>query len=611
MGFERYYGFLGGDTNQWAPELVCDNGFVDPPASPDDGYHLTEDLVDRAIRLVQDQRQATPTKPFFLWLATGAMHAPHHVPRQWIDRYRGRFDTGWEAWREHAFERQLASGVVPPGTTLTERPSWVQPWDDLPADQRRLFARMMEVFAGFFSHTDAQLARLVDALERFGVLDDTLLLVFSDNGASAEGGPHGSLNEHRFTHDRVDDIGDTMARYSDLGGPRAYNHYPWGWAWAGNTPFKLWKRYTWLGGVRTPLVAHWPERITVGGEVRGQFCHAIDLMPTVLDAAGVEAPKMVDGVDQQPIAGSSLLATFDDADAPPPRTTQYFEMLGSRAIVHDGWKATTDHVGQQLSIERELVPGSHDFDRDRWSLYRLGDDFSEADDLAAVEPERLQQLVELWWSEAGRNQVLPLDDSLIMRAMALDPNPWPVPARVVYRSGDGAVAEDFLPPLGAGFTATAEVEVPETAGSGVLCALGDWNNGWAWYVLDGQLVLAISLFGDLTRVVAPDAARLRQGRHRLVVEYQRAARSLTLAIDGAIVARGVLEGDLPFRWQIGGGGLLVGHDRGLPVCDEYEPPFAFDGEILTLELASHALGAAPNETQGRTEAEVATALHRE
>ena len=261
MGFERHYGFLAGDTNQWTPALVSDNGFVEPPRSPEDGYHLTEDLADRAIRLIQDQHQATPAKPFFLYFATGATHAPHHAPRAAIDRYRGHFDDGWDAWRARTFERQQTLGVVPSGTTLSERPPWVDAWADLTADQRRLFARLMEAFAGFLSHTDEQLGRLVSFLDGLGVLDDTLVLVCSDNGTSAEGGPYGSINEHRFTHDVLDDPAETLARLDDLGGFRAYNHYPWGWAWAGNTPLRLWKRYTWLGGVRTPLLARWPGHL--------------------------------------------------------------------------------------------------------------------------------------------------------------------------------------------------------------------------------------------------------------------------------------------------------------------------------------------------------------
>jgi arylsulfatase len=582
LGFERYYGFLNGDTNQWAPDLVADNGFVDPPAGPDDGYHLTEDLADRAIRLIQDQQQATPGKPWLCYLATGAMHAPHQAPAPYIDAYRGRFDDGWEAWRRRTFERQVAAGVVPEGTTLPERPPWVPDWDGLPADDRRLYARMMEVYAGFLTHTDDQIGRVLDALRASGRLDDTLVLLISDNGASAEGGPTGSLNEHRFTHDRVDDVADTLARIDDLGGHRAYNHYPWGWAWAGNTPFRLWKRYSWLGGVRTPLVVHWPAGIpgSAAGQVRDQFCHAVDLLPTVLDVTGIEAPAVVDGVDQLSLDGASLRPTFDDAGAPGPRTTQYFEIIGSRSIVHDGWKATTDHIGAQISIERDRVPGSHDFAADRWALFRLDDDFAEAHDVADRHPDVVAELERLWWHEAGRNQVLPLDDSLIGRAVAMERRPYPPALPAVYRPGGGGIAEDFLPPMGGGFTLTATVEVPAGGGEGIVCALGDWNNGWAWYLLGGQPTATFCLFGAPHRVQAPGA--LAAGGHVVQVTYVRQPAGggpVRLLVDGSPVAEATLPEDLPFRWQIGGAGLRIGRDAGLPVCDDYRVPFAFTGTI--------------------------------
>src|SRR5581483_118024 len=350
LGFERYYGFLAGDTNQWTPELVSDNGFVDPPATPDEGYHLTEDLADRAIRLVLDQQQATPGKPFFLYFAPGAMHAPHQAPREWIDRFRGRYDDGWESFRARAFAHQQEIGIIAQGAPLPERPSWIAPWSELSRDERRLYARMMEVYAGFLAHTDAQIGRVLHFLGARGLLDETLVMLISDNGASAEGGPLGSHNEHRFTHDLQDEAATLLARADELGGHRAYNHYAWGWAWAGNTPFRLWKRFAWLGGTRTPLVVHWPKGIAARGEVRGQFAHAIDLLPTVLDAAGIAPPAVVDGITQKPIDGASLRPTFHDPAAPNPRATQYFEMMGSRSIWHDGWRATTDHVGHQLSV---------------------------------------------------------------------------------------------------------------------------------------------------------------------------------------------------------------------------------------------------------------------
>jgi arylsulfatase A-like enzyme len=609
LGFERYYGFLAGDTNQWAPELVCDNHFVEPPRGPADGYHLTEDLADRAIRYVQDQQQATPGRPFFLYFATGATHAPHQAPAEWIDRYRGHFDGGWEAWRAESFARQRQLGVVPDGTTLPERPSWVRGWDELSADERRLFARQMEVFAGFLSHTDDQIGRLIASLDELGVLDNTLLVLLSDNGTSAEGGPTGSVNEHRFTHDLLDDPEEQIARINDLGGFRAYNHYAWGWAWAGNTPLRLWKRYTWLGGVRTPLVVHWPARVTAGNDVRRQFCHAVDLMPTILDAAAVAVPDVIDGVQQIPVDGRSLAPTFDDADAPSPRRTQYFEMIGSRAIYHDGWKATTDHIGSQLTVERQLVPGSHDFDADHWALFDLERDFSEAHDLSQEHPERVRALVELWWAEAGRNNVLPLDDSFIARAVAMVPPPVPPQFRTVYRPGGGPISEESLPPIGAGFELFADVETAEAA-EGIVCALGDWNNGWAWYLLDGRLVVTFNVFGAPYRFASEP--RVSAGRHALGVEFRReqpAGGAVVLRVDGAGVAEGRLPVNLPFRWQIGGAGLLIGRDRGFPVCDDYEPPFPFSGTLH--EVAFEIPSLAPSVPREEVEEQITSALRHE
>lgn len=595
LGFERFYGFLGGDTNQFAPELVADNHLVEPPRRPEEGYHLTEDLVDVAARMITDHRQAAPGRRFFCYLAPGATHAPHHAPRDWIDRYAGAFDDGWDVWRERTFARQLELGVVPPGTTLTPRPPWVPAWAELGAAERRLFARMMECFAGFLTHTDAQLGRLLDRLAQLGCLEDTLVVLCSDNGTSAEGGPHGSLNEHRFVHNQLDDLAETVARIDDLGGPRAYNHYPWGWAWAGNTPLRLWKRYTWLGGVRTPLVVRWPREIPDPGAVRSQFCHVVDLMPTICDIAGVPLPDALDGVPQQPLDGASLRPVLADPGAAAPRRTQYFEMLGSRAIYHDGWKATTDHVGDQLRIERERVTGSHDFDTDRWELFCLDEDFSEAHDRAATEPGRLAALVELWWAEAGRNQVLPLDDSFLGRAVAIEPSPEGPRARTRLVAGGGPVHEDALPPLAGGFTVRAELEVDGEPGEGVVCALGDRNSGWALYLLEGRPVVAFSLLGRQVRLVGDRA--VPPGRSRLEIRYDRRREGggpVELRIGDTLVGATTLPVDLPFRWQIAGGGLVVGADRGLPVTDDYTPPFPFRGRVLEMELTSAALtGAAP------------------
>src|ERR1700728_75991 len=460
LGFERYYGFLQGDTNHWTPNLVRDNQYVDPPAGPADGYHLTEDLSATARRYVLDQHHAAPGKPFFLYFALGAMHAPHHGAPEWVAPYRGRFGHGWDAWRREIFERQQSLGVVPEGTILTERPSWVAAWDAVPASQRRMHTRQQEVFAGFLTHTDAQIGALVDLLAEIGQLDNTIVLLFSDNGASAEGGQYGSVNEHRFSIPVRESVADNLAALDDWGGPRTYNHYSWAWAWAGNTPNRLWKRYTWLGGTRTPLIVHWPAGISARGEIRSQFAHAIDLAPTVLDAIGLEPPESIDGVEQQPIDGASLVSTFDDSEAPAGRLTQYFEMLGSRSIYHQGWKATTDHISAGVLDEEELAIGSRDFALDHWELFDLEADFSESTDLSAERPEVVEELEALWFTEAARNQVLPIDDSFLHRIGALIPAPYPPGDHRVFRPGAGPVGDESVPPVWGGFSVEADVTVP-------------------------------------------------------------------------------------------------------------------------------------------------------
>jgi arylsulfatase len=591
MGFDRYYGFLGAETSQWIPELCRDNTFIDPPRTPGEGYHLSEDLADQAIRMVLDQRQATPEKPFFCYLATGAAHAPHQVPASWSDAYRGRFDDGWEAVRSSIFRRQLAEGIVPPGTVLTDRPSWVQDWRALSTDERRLFARYMEVFAGFVTHADAQIGRFVDFLRERGDLDDTLVLLLSDNGASAEGSQVGTINEPDAWVGQVESPADAIAHMGEIGGHRAFNHYPWGWAWAGNTPLQVWKRYAWLGGVRTPLVVHWPSRIEPAGEVRPQFCHAVDLFATVLDAVGIEAPTVVDGVTQQPVDGESIAASFAEATAPTPRRTQYFEMHGSRGIYHDGWKATTDYVSP-LFEERSFLSGSQDFDDDHWALFNLEDDFAEAIDRSADEPTRAAALEQLWWAEAGRNQVLPLYEgpqSLASR----HPGEYPPPESAVYVAGGGAICESQLPTLMGGFTATAEVELPEgEAAQGVICALGDRNGGWAFYLLDGRPVTCLISFGRTSRLAAPSP--VEGSVPTLSVRYRPETRgaNLALLVDGEEVAVCDHPGPAVFpALSTAGAGLMVGRDRGLPFNDDYQPPFPLSPTLRRLVIRSNLPGA--------------------
>jgi arylsulfatase len=602
FGFERHYGFLQGDANHWAPNLVCDNHYVEPPPGPGDGYHLSEDLTDAAIRYVLDQQQGAPGKPFFLYFALGAMHAPHHVAPEWVEPYRGAFDRGWDAWRDEVFARQLASGVVPGGTALTARPEWVDGWDALTDDERRMHARQMEVYAGFLTHTDAQIGRLVDFLAGRGILDDTIVLLFSDNGASAEGGRLGSINEHRFTARIRDTVEENLAAEDDWGGPRTFNHYSWAWAWAGNTPFRLWKRYTWLGGTRTPLVVRWPNGIAAKGAVRDQFVHAVDLMPTVLDVVGIEPPEVVAGVGQQALDGVSLRPTFDDPTAPDPRDLQYFEMLGSRSIYAGGWKATTDHISTGVMDEEERATGSRDLDGDHWTLFDLRADFSESTDVSDRHPEVVRRLAELWLTEAGRNQVLPVDDTLINRLGALIPPAWPPGTRRTYVPGGSPVCDESLPLLFGGFRITADVVAPDDGGAGVLFALGDWNGGYALFVDGGRLVFSCSRAGERFEVVADRT--VPAGPASLGISYVPGTPGEFVLLHGDTpVGSAPVAGMLPFAVQHGGTGLRLGHDAGLPVSERYEPPARWNGKLTSVTVES-GRGAPP--TPGD---EVRAALH--
>jgi arylsulfatase len=589
LGFERYYGFLRGDANHWAPELVRDNGYVEPPAGPDEGYHLTEDLADEAIRMITAQQQAARGKPFCLWLATGAMHAPHHVEQSWVDAYAGAFDDGWDAWRDGVIERQRASGLIPQHTVASDRPPWVPAWEDLAADERRLYSRMMETYAGFLSHTDAQVGRLLDALDDLGVADDTVVVALSDNGASAEGGVSGTSNEHRFSHRLPESVPEMAARAEDWGGHAGYPHYAWGWAWAGNAPFKLWKRYAWLGGTRVPFVVRWPAGIGAQGEVRHQFGHAVDLLPTLLDACGVEIPVDLDG--------ASLRSTFDDADAAAPRSTQYFEMLGSRSIVHDGWKATTDHVSKGVADEEELLVGSRDLEADRWSLYRLDDDPAEVEDLAAEHPDVVADLVARWTAEAERNDVFPLADDLVQRIADMAPVPFPPAPRSTYRPAGGPVNDDALPLLFGGATITADTEVPEPDASGVLFAFGDHVSGFACWVDQGRLRAALSIAGDVVEVAAPSPFRpgpVVAGIALTPGDGDGGCRlELVTGAGREVVASTPHEHTLPISFQHGGASLTIGYGRGFPVSASYDVHAAWPGPILEVVVDTPA-GTVPH-----------------
>jgi len=602
-GFERFYGFLGGDTDQWNPDLVADNHEVHPPRTPEEGYHLTEDLADKAIEFLTDLRNVEPEKPFFLYFCTGAGHAPHHAPPEWIDKYRGRFDMGWDRAREIIFQRQKEMGIVPPGTQLTPRPHWIQEWATLTGNEKKLYARMMEVYAGFISHTDHHIGRLISFIEELGELDNTMIVAISDNGASAEGGPHGSLNEAAFFNRLAESVDEIMARIDDLGTPRAYNHYPFGWAWAGNTPFQRWKREVHEGGVADPCVIHWPSRIQARGEVRPQYVHVVDVTPTVLDLLGIEPPHQIRGVTQSPLQGVSFAQALEDPSAPSRHETQYYEMLGNRAIYHKGWKAVTYH-GTEGMIYDGVTDPSKPFEEDVWELYHVEEDFSESRDLAAERPDKLRELQDLWWIEAARNNVLPIQANIIGRG-AGRPRVGGTRRHFIYRPG-GASIEFFAAAnvKNRSHEITAEVEIPQEGAEGVLLSVGSRFGGFVFYVKDRRLRYTYNL--------------LSRGYYRLVSSEEVPAGACTLGFSfektgkqpfgaGGIARlhindRDVAEAQFPITVPILfgiGESLRCGYDAGATVSDDYKAPFRFTGRIKRVVVDVE--GRAPRDTQAEAQ----------
>ena len=444
-GFQRFYGFLGGDTSQWYPDLVYDNHQVEPPRTPEEGYHLSEDLVDKAIEFIADVRQVDPAKPFFLNLCFGATHAPHHVPKEWADRYAGVFDDGWDAYREQVFARQKELGIVPADAELSRHDPDVPDWASLPAAARRLYSRMMEVYAGFLSHTDHQVGRLIEFLRQHGDLGNTLIMVISDNGASAEGGPTGTTNEAQFFNNAQEPLEESLKLIDEIGGPKHFNHYPWGWTWAGNTPFRRWKRETYRGGASDPFIVSWPGRITARGEIRTQYAHIIDMVPTVLDLLGLKPPETIRGVTQSPLHGVSFAHTLNDAAAGSNRHTQYFEMLGHRAIYHDGWRAVCPWPGPSFA-EAGMGFGQpissqklSELDATAWELYHVAEDFAENHNVAADHRDRLIAMIGTWYTEAGRYNVMPVDGSGLARMIAEKPLVAVPRDRYTYRPGTQSI----------------------------------------------------------------------------------------------------------------------------------------------------------------------------
>jgi len=574
-GFDRFYGFLDGETDQFHPQLVCDNHTIEAPGLPEDGYHLSEDLVDQALAMVSDSVGVRPDRPFFLYLPFGATHAPHQAPEAYLSKYRGRYDDGWDVMRQQWFERQLESGVIPAGTELAPRNPGVEPWDALPENQRRLACRLQEAFAAFLDHTDDQIGRLVAGLRDMGQLDNTLLVVLADNGASQEGGPFGVMHELKFFNGLLDAPDDVIDRLDDIGGPHSHTNYPWGWAQCGNTPFKWYKQNTHEGGVHVPMIVHYPDRIA--GDQRGarrdQFVYVSDIAPTIYDLVGVTPPRTYRGIEQLPVTGHSFISVLDDPAAPATNTTQYFEMMGSRAIVAGSWKAVCKHN-----------PGA-DFDTEAWELYDLATDFSECTDLATEQPDRLRELISLWWAEADKHGVLPLDDRTIelFGARFRPHSPHPVDQRYVYRPPMSPLPAQAGPPIGGrSFDLTARVT--RAAGQdGVVYATGNENSGVAVFIQHDRLVLDYNAFGDHT--IVESTSDVPAGDATLVVQLRQGAGrtgSVSLQIDG----RAAGSAELPLvMMMISSVGASIGYNHGSGVSDRYQAPFAFAGTLHELQIA--------------------------
>jgi arylsulfatase len=583
-GFDRFYGFLDGETDQYHPQLVADNHPVAPPAGPEDGYHLSEDLVDRLLAMIADSKGVRPDRPFFAYLPFGATHAPHQAPPAYLEKYRGAFDAGWDVMRQRWHERQLERGVIPPGTALAPRNPGVEPWDALPAVQRQLAARLQEAFAAFLDHTDDQIGRFVDGLRALGQLDNTMLFVLSDNGASQEGGPFGVLHEMKFFNGILETPDEAIARLDDIGGPHSHTNYPWGWAQCGNTPFKWYKQNTHEGGVHVPLILHWPAGIPAAerGSQRRQFVNVADVVPTIYELLGVQPPDVFQGVDQLPVTGHSFAGVLADASAPATNTVQYFEMAGSRALIAGRWKAVCRHT-----------PGA-DFDAEPWELYDLDADPSEVHDLAAAHPEQLGGLVEQWWEQAERHGVLPLDDRGVelFGARFRARSPHPPDRRYVYRPPMSPIPAQASAAIGGrSFDLTARVT--RAAGQdGVLWATGTENAGIAVFVQDERLVVDYNAFDDHTVVVSDSFVPV--GDVELTARFRRGdgrSGAIEVLIDG--VACGRAEVALYMR-MISSVGSRIGADDGSAVSPRYLAPFPFAGVLhdVVIELVSPAHHAA-------------------
>ncbi|HEY2797427.1 MAG TPA: arylsulfatase [Thermoanaerobaculia bacterium] len=609
-GFDKFYGFIGGETNQWAPAIFDGTVRVEHAQTPD--YHFTVDMTNQALAWMQAQHSLTPDRPFFVYFATGALHAPHHVPKEYIDRYKGQFDRGWDALREETFARQKKAGVVPANAELTKRPKEIPSWDSQTPAQRKIEARQMETYAGFGEHTDEQVGRLVQGLEQMGVMDNTLFIyIVGDNGASAEGGPEGAYNEMMALNGIVSTAEINAPHLEQWGDPTTFPHYAIGWAWAGDTPFQWTKQIaSHYGGTTNGVVIHWPKRVPKGGGVRSQFAHVTDIAPTVLEAANLPFPKSVDGTVQRPFDGTSLVYTFDSPGAPETHTTQYFEMFGNRGIYHDGWVAATRHSIPWLMVP--LPPLAND----TWELYNTAVDFSEAHDLAAKNPAKLKEMQELFLKVAAANHVLPIDDR---RSERFDAKTAGRPdlmngrtSLTVYPGMTGMAENAFINVKNVPFTITAPVELRDAKTNGVILAQAGRFGGWTLYMKDGMPRFEYNYFGVEWTKIAGTAA-VPAGKHEIRYAFvpdspkPGAGGKGALFVDGQRVAEGHIPKTQPYAFSADEG-ADVGMDGETAVSNDYKQgDNRFTGTILkvTIDVKPSPLSEADRKAEEDAEANAA------
>ena len=606
-GFERYYGFLGGDTDQWFPDLTHDNHAIKPPASPEDGYHLNIDLADKAINFVKDATNNAPDRPFFLYYAPGAGHAPHHVEKEWIEKQKGKFDMGWDEYRKKVYQQQLKMGLIPPGTPLSERDPDIPAWDSLSEEAKRMYCRQMEVYAAFLEQTDYHFGRFIDFLEKSGRLENTIVVVISDNGASAEGDVHGTFNEALFFNGIEEKLEDNLKHFDEWGAPGTFPHYSWGWTWAGDTPFRRWKRETYRGGTSDPCIVSWPKGIKARGEVRQQYTYVTDIAPTILEALDIKAPKKIRGVTQSPMDGVSFAHTFEDDKAESKHRTQYFEMFGHRSIYHDGWRAVCPFPGTSFAeaakkdryfgmpLTNELL---RELDMEGWELYYVTKDLSETKNLAKEEPAKLREMIQRWYSEAGKYNVFPLASADLRRMNAERPSVARPRDRYVYYPGSAPIAFAAAPQIyNCPYSISADVEIPEGGAEGIILCQGSRSAGWALFLKDGCLHYIQNYVGLERFKVGSDKA-VSPGKHNLRFEFEPTGKPdfksgkgspghARLFMDGELIAQTHFPYTTPNMFGV------LGLSCGYAAYDSVDPkvyrvPFTFTGEIerVVLDLST-------------------------